>query len=153
MNIVTLSGRLTGDPKIFQNNDNMSARYTLACDRRVRKDAPEGTQTTDFISCVVFGKGAEFTDKYLRKGTKMIIKGRLSTGKYVNSEGQTIYTTDVVVEEQEFAESKRQGEVNQGNDAPAQTQAVQTNSTPKPTPRQEAWMNVPDDAENDLPFA
>lgn len=153
MNIVMISGRLVGDPKIYQNGENISARYTLASDRRVRKDAPDGTQTADFISCVVFGKGAEFTDKYLRKGTKMIIKGRLSTGRYVNSEGQTIYTTDVVVEEQEFAESKKQGEASQGNDAPAQTQAAPTNSTPKPTPRQEAWMNVPDDAESDLPFA
>lgn len=148
MNFVLISGRLTGDPKIYQNEEHMSARYTLAVDRRVRRDAPEGTQTTDFISCVTFGKGAEFADKYLRKGTKMIIKGRLSSGKYVNSEGLTVYTTDVVVEEQEFAESKRQGEANQG-EAQAQTQAA---PAPKATAHGQVFMNIPEDAEDSLPF-
>ena len=82
-------------------------RYTLAVDRRVsRRDSGDSQQTADFIGCVVFGKGAEFAEKYLRQGTKVVVTGRLQTGSYINHEGQKVYTTDVVVEDQEFAESK-----------------------------------------------
>ena len=99
MNRVILMGRLTKDPEIRYTQDQMAvARYTLAVDRR-NKEA-------DFISCVVFGKGGEFAEKYLKKGTKIAVSGRIQTGSYTNKEGRKVYTTEVVVEEQEFAESK-----------------------------------------------
>lgn len=99
MNRVILMGRLTKDPEVRYTQDQMAvARYTLAVDRR-NKEA-------DFISCVVFGKGGEFAEKYLKKGTKIAVSGRIQTGSYTNKEGRKVYTTEVVVEEQEFAESK-----------------------------------------------
>lgn len=106
MNQVVLMGRLTRDPEVrYTTGDNPLAivRYTLAVDRRFKK---EGEATADFINCTVFGKGAEFAEKYLRKGTKIAVSGRIQTGSYTNQEGQTVYTTDVVVDSQEFAESK-----------------------------------------------
>ena len=99
MNRVILMGRLTKDPEVRYTKDQMAvARYTLAVDRR-NKEA-------DFISCVVFGKGGEFAEKYLKKGTKIAVSGRIQTGSYTNKEGRKVYTTEVVVEDQEFAESK-----------------------------------------------
>ena len=110
MNKVILMGRLTRDPDVRYGAGGDSApvvRYTLAVDRRVsRRDSGDSQQTADFIGCVVFGKGAEFAEKYLRQGTKVVVTGRLQTGSYINHEGQKVYTTDVVVEDQEFAESK-----------------------------------------------
>lgn len=107
MNKVILVGRLTRDPDIRMSangeNTSMFARYSLAVDRRFKK---EGEQSADFINCVCFGKSAEFAEKYLKKGTKIGVIGRIQTGSYTNREGQKVYTTDVVVEEQEFAESK-----------------------------------------------
>lgn len=104
MNKVLISGRLTADPEVrYSNGGDAIAKYTLAVDRRFKKD---GEQNADFIRCIVFGKGAEFTEKYLRKGIKMIIEGHIQTGSYKNRDGQTVYTTDVVVESQEFAESR-----------------------------------------------
>lgn len=106
MNKVILMGRLCADPEVrYSQNQNQTAvaRYRLAVDRRFKR---EGEQTADFISCVAFGKAAEFAEKYLRQGTKIAITGRIQTGSYTNREGQKVYTTDVVVEEQEFAESK-----------------------------------------------
>lgn len=104
MNKVILIGRLSKDPEVrVANGDNYVARYSLAVDRKFKRD---GEQTADFINCVVFGKSAEFVDKYLRKGTKIAVTGRIQTGSYKNKDGQTVYTTDVVVEEQEFCESK-----------------------------------------------
>lgn len=106
MNKVILMGRLTADPEVrYTEGENSMAiaRYTLAVDRRFKK---EGDTTADFIRCTVFAKGAEFAEKYLHKGTKITVAGRIQTGSYENAEGQKIYTTDVVVEEQEFAESK-----------------------------------------------
>ena len=106
MNKVILMGRLTADPEVrYTEGENSMAiaRYTLAVDRRFKK---EGDTTADFIRCTVFAKGAEFAEKYLHKGTKITVSGRIQTGSYENAEGQKIYTTDVVVEEQEFAESK-----------------------------------------------
>ena len=110
MNKVILMGRLTRDPDVRYGAGGDSApvvRYTLAVDRRVsRRDSGDSQQPADFIGCVVFGKGAEFAEKYLRQGTKVVVTGRLQTGSYINHEGQKVYTTDVVVEDQEFAESK-----------------------------------------------
>lgn len=106
MNKVILMGRLTRDPEVrYGQGENASAvaRYTLAVDRRYQRD---GDQSADFINCVTFGKSAEFAEKYLRKGTKLVVIGRIQTGSYTNKDGQKVYTTDVIVEEQEFAESK-----------------------------------------------
>ena len=102
-------GRLTRDPEVryTQGDKPMAiARYTLAVDRRYKK---EGEQSADFIPCVAFGKSAEFIEKYCKKGTKLAVSGRIQTGSYTNREGQNVYTTEVVVEEQEFAESKNNG--------------------------------------------
>lgn len=103
MNKVCLMGRLTKDPDIRGEGNSLCAKYTLAVDRRYQKD---GEQQTDFISCVAFGKSAEFVEKYLKKGTKIVVCGRIQTGSYTNKEGAKIYTTDVIVEEHDFAESK-----------------------------------------------
>lgn len=110
MNKVILMGRLTRDPEVRYSNQGdrqlAIARYTLAVDRRFRRAGDSNEQSADFISCVVFDRQAEFAEKYLRKGTKLVVTGRLQTGSYTNKDGVRVYTTDVVVEEQEFAESK-----------------------------------------------
>lgn len=106
MNKVILMGRLTRDPEVrYSAGENAMAvaRYTLAVDRRFRRN---GEQSADFIGCVAFGRNAEFAEKYLRQGTKIALTGRIQTGSYTNRDGQKVYTTDIVVEEQEFAESK-----------------------------------------------
>ena len=105
MNKVVLMGRLTRDPEVRhgQGDNTTVSRYTLAVDRRFKRD---GEASADFIGCVVFGKAAEFAEKYLRQGTKIAISGRIQTGSYTNRDGQKVYTTEVVVEDQEFAESK-----------------------------------------------
>ena len=136
MNKVILMGRLTRDPEIRYSNDEDKlaiARYTLAVERRYQKNQEE--QTADYIRCVTFGKNAEFTEKYLFQGTKIVIVGRIQTGSYINRDGQKVYTTDVVVEEQQFAESK-----NRRQEAPA----AQTTG--------DGFMNVPDGIADDLPF-
>ena len=142
MNRVILMGRLTRDPDVRYTageNQTCVARYTLAVDRRFKR---EGEQSADFISCVVFGKGAEFTDKYLRQGTKIAITGRIQTGNYTGKDGQKVYTTDVVVEEQEFAESKGASGNNQAEPAKA-TQA----------PSADNFVNIPDGiSDEELPF-
>lgn len=107
MNKVVLAGRLTADPEVRYTEaaERMCiARYRLAVDRRVARN--NGEQTADFINCVAFGKRAEFAEKYLRKGIKIMVSGRIQTGSYTNNEGQKVYTTDVIVEEHEFCESK-----------------------------------------------
>lgn len=139
MNKVILMGRLTREPDVsyLQNADNTCiARYTLACDRRFKQ---EGGQEADFPSCVVFGKGAEFAEKYLHKGTKIVAVGRLETGSYTNRDGVKVYTTTVVVEEQEFAESK------------ASSQNVQNNNS-RTQSDDHSFINIPDDVEAYLPF-
>lgn len=106
MNKVILMGRLTRDPEVRYSageNSLAIARYTLAVDRRFKRD---GEATADFISCVVFGKQAEFAEKYFRQGIRIVVSGRIQTGSYTNRDGVKVYTTEVVVEEQEFAESK-----------------------------------------------
>ena len=108
MNKAIICGRLTRDPDVrwSQGQDQKcTARYTLAVDRRIR-NPQEGQQTADFISCIAFGKSAEFAEKYLRQGMKMLVTGRIATGSYTNRDGVKVYTTDVIIEEQEFAESK-----------------------------------------------
>lgn len=107
MNKVVLMGRLTKDPEVrYSQNDNSTciARYTLAVDRRGKQ--AEGEQNADFINIVAFGKGGEFAEKYLHKGTKIVLSGRIQTGSYTNRDGQKVYTTEVVAEDQEFAEKK-----------------------------------------------
>ena len=106
MNKVILMGRLTRDPEVrYSAGENALAiaRYTLAVDRRFRRD---GEASADFISCVCFGRSAEFAEKYFRQGLKIVVSGRIQTGSYTNRDGQKVYTTEVVVEDQEFAESK-----------------------------------------------
>ncbi len=143
MNKVILMGRLTRDPDIRYTQPNSAqeqtciARYALAVDRRFRRDGD--SQTADFISCVAFGRQAEFAEKYLRKGTKIAITGRIQTGSYTNRDGQKVYTTDVVVEEQEFAESKAAGQTTQQN--------------PAPMVREDGFMEIPDGLEEELPFS
>ena len=111
MNKVILIGRLTKDPDVRQIQNNTVARYTLAVDRKIRKDnADPNAVTADFISCVAWDRKAEFADMYLKKGTKIAISGRIQTGKYTKKDGQTVYTTDVVIDEQEFCESKAKAE-------------------------------------------
>jgi len=138
MNKSILIGRLVRDPEVrYAQNGNATciARYTLAVDRRFKK---EGEQEADFISCIAFGKAGEFAEKYFKKGTKIAITGRIQTGSYTNKDGQKVYTTDIVVEEQEFAESKGSGS-SENNPAPA---AAST----------DGWMNIPDGIDEELPF-
>lgn len=146
MNKVILMGRLTRDPEVrYASGDNLAiARYTLAVDRRFHKD---GEATADFISCVVFGRAAEFAEKYFRQGLKITISGRIQTGSYTNREGQKVYTTEIVVEEQEFAESKSSGD----NGAAYYPQK----QTPPPAPADGAdgFMNIPDGIEEELPLS
>ena len=142
MNKVILMGRLTRDPDIRYTQPNSAqeqtctARYSLAVNRRFNRD---GEQKADFISCVAFGRQAEFAEKYLRKGTKIVLAGRIQTGSYTNRDGQKVYTTDVVVEEQEFAESKTAGQIAQQN--------------PEPMTREDGFMEIPDGLEEELPFS
>ncbi|WP_031556412.1 single-stranded DNA-binding protein [Lachnospira multipara] len=152
MNKVILMGRLTRDPEVrYSAGDNSSAfaRYTLAVDRRFSRNNGDG-QNTDYIPCVAFGKSAEFAEKYLHQGTKMVVVGRIQTGSYTNKEGRKVYTTDVIVEEQEFAESKSAAANNSSN----YSEAAYTPSREEPV--QEAgdgFMNIPDGVEDEgLPF-
>ena len=140
MNKVILMGRLTRDPDIrYSQGDNPTAvaRYTLAVDRRFKRDGDQ--QTADFINCVAFGRQGEFAEKYLRKGIKIAISGRIQTGRYTNQDGQTVYTTDVVVEEQEFAESKKATGQQDGNNGGYSDAG-------------DGFMNIPDGIDEELPF-
>lgn len=140
MNKVILMGRLTRDPEIRYTQANGSqesmcvARYTLAVDRRGARD---GQQSADFISCVAFGRNGEFAERYLKQGVKIAITGRIQTGSYTNRDGQKVYTTDIVIEEQEFAESKK---------AAGQEQAGYTDA-------RDGFMNIPDGVDEELPFS
>ena len=148
MNKVILMGRLTRDPNVrYTAGDNPMgiARYTLAVDRRIKR---EGEATADFISCVAFGKAAEFAEKYFRQGIRIVVSGRIQTGSYTNREGNKVYTTDVVVEEQEFAESKNNAAGNnnvQGNTAAGQPIGNTTVDA-------DGFMNIPDGIDEELPF-
>ena len=157
MNKVILMGRLTRDPDIryAQSESQMAiARYTLAVDRRMRRSqdgASQDQQTADFIGCVAFGRSAEFAEKYLRQGTKIVVEGRIQTGSYTNKEGQKVYTTDVVVENQEFAESKNASAGN--NDGGYQNAGFGGgNNAPAPSGAGDGFMNIPDGIDEELPF-
>ena len=147
MNKVILMGRLTRDPEVrYSAGENALAiaRYTLAVDRRFRRD---GEANADFINCVSFGRTAEFAEKYFRQGLKIAVTGRIQTGSYTNKDGQKVYTTDVVVEECEFAESKNAASGNSdGGYRPAE----------RPAPSSaigDGFMNIPDGVEDEgLPF-
>ena len=149
MNKVILMGRLTRDPDIRYSTGESAtavARYTLAVDRRFRRD---GEQTADFIGCVAFGRNAEFAEKYLHQGTKIVAVGRIQTGSYTNRDGQKVYTTDVVVEEQEFAESKAASDANRSS----MGGSYQTLSAPNPMGAAgDGFMNIPDGIDEELPF-
>ena len=144
MNKVVLMGRLTRDPEVrySQGQNAMAiARFTLAVDRRFRRD---GEQSADFINCVVFGKSAEFAERYFRQGMRIVVSGRIQTGSYTNRDGVKVYTTEVVVEEQEFAESKNAG---------SSTQSYQTSPAPAPSADAgDGFMNIPDGIDEELPF-
>lgn len=151
MNKVILMGRLTRDPDVRYSageNSTAVARYTLAVDRRFHRD---GDATADFIGCVAFGRQAEFAEKYLRQGTKIAITGRIQTGSYTNREGQKVYTTDVVVEEQEFAESKNAGGNNGGYAAPQHNNPAPAANT-SDLGSADGFMNIPDGIDEELPF-
>lgn len=146
MNKTILMGRLTRDPEVrYTQGDNTSAvaRFTLAVDRRFKRDGDQ--QTADFISCVAFGKTGEFIERYCHQGTKLVVEGRIQTGSYTNKDGQKVYTTDVVVEQVEFAESKAASANNEGGYQAAR---------PEPSSAAgDGFMNIPDGVEDEgLPF-
>ena len=145
MNKVILMGRLTRDPEVRYGGANNSAvaRFSLAVDRRFKRDGDE--QTADFINCVAFGRQGEFAEKYLKQGTKIAVTGRIQTGSYTNKDGQKVYTTDVVIDEQEFAESKGAASGSQGGYEPQAAPSPEDASA-------EGFMNIPEGIENDLPF-
>jgi single-strand DNA-binding protein len=137
-NKVVLMGRLTRDPEVrYSQGDNpvAVARYTLAVPRRYKRD---GEPESDFINCIAFGKAGEFAEKYLKKATKICISGRIQTGNYTNKDGQKVYTTDVVVEEHEFTESKSSSQSQKDSYAPSDIG--------------DGFMNVPDGIDEELPF-
>ena len=139
MNKVILMGRLTRDPEVRYSQGKNSlciARYTLAVDRRGPKK--ENEPNADFINVVAFGKLGEFIEKYVKKGTKLTISGRIQTGNYTNKDGQKVYTTEIVAEDQEFAESKKDGS----------TEGAQGSSA-----KEGEFMNIPEGIEDDLPFS
>ncbi|MEE1256264.1 MAG: single-stranded DNA-binding protein [Lachnospiraceae bacterium] len=150
MNKAILMGRLTRDPEVryTQGENQMAiARYTLAIDRRFKRD---GEQETDFISCVAFGKAGEFAERYFRKGTKVAITGRIQTGSYTNKDGVKVYTTDVVVEEQEFAESKNSNGNNTSNSN--EYSGNNNNNSAPQSYAGDGFMNIPDGIDEELPF-
>lgn len=136
MNKVILIGRCTRDPEVrYSQGENATAvaRYTLAVDRQFKRD---GDQSADFINCIAFGKRGEFAEKYLRKGTKIAVVGRIQTGSYTNKDGQKVYTTDVIVDEHEFVESKA-SQQNGGDSAPVSS---------------DGFTSIPDGIDEELPF-
>lgn len=140
MNKVILIGRLTKDPETRYSQGQSStciSRYSLAVDRQFKRD---GEQTADFLNCVSFGKQGEFAEKYLKKGTKIAVTGRLQTGSYTDKDGKKVYTTDVVVESHEFVESKK--EIDQD-----------TQSSPYGSIGTDGFMNIPDGIDEELPFS
>ena len=142
MNKVILMGRLTKDPDMRGEGTGLVARYTLAVDRRFSRNEENNT---DFINIVVFGKGAEFAEKYLKKGIKVVVTGRIQTGSYTNKDGQKVYTTDVIAEDQEFAESKNASGNNGGQ--------TEVNSSSNNTIQDDGdFMNIDAGVKDDMPF-
>ena len=151
MNKVILMGRLTKDPDVRYRQGESStgiACYTLAVDRRFARRDQQDAQTADFIGIVAFGKAGEFAEKYLKKGTKIIVTGRIQTGSYTNKDGQKVYTTDVVAEDQEFAESKNTAGGNGGFSGTGNT----SSGSEKPVAASDGFMNIPDGIDEELPF-
>lgn len=157
MNKVILMGRLTRDPEVryTQGENQMAiARYTLAVDRRFNRSNGNDENTADFIPCVAFNKAGEFAEKYFRKGTKIAISGRIQTGSYTNKDGVKVYTTEVIVDDQEFAESKNSsgnsdggyGNSNYGNSYGGNSQSA------APMAAGDGFMNIPDGIDEELPF-
>lgn len=144
MNKVILMGRLTRDPEVrYSQGENAMAvaRYTLAVDRKYHRNNDE--QSADFINCVAFDRNGEFAEKYLRKGTKIVVVGHIQTGSYTNKDGIRVYTTDVIVDEHEFAESKNSSSNNAGSSS---------DSTPSYDSAGDGFMNIPDGIDEELPF-
>lgn len=140
MNFVCMMGRLTRDPEVryaqSQNGEQIAiARFSLAVNRKVAKNAAADTQTADFINCVAFGKRGEFAEKYLKKGIKILITGHIQTGNFTNKDGVKIYTTDIIVDDCEFAESK--GSSSSGSGTETQS---------------DEFVPIPEGIEGDLPF-
>ena len=156
MNKVILTGRLTKDPTVrYSQGDNPScvANFTLAVNRKYSKD---NEQTADFINCVAFGKTGEFAEKYAKKGMKFDVAGRIQTRNYQNKEGQTVYVTEVVIEDMEFGESKKsQGGGSYPDYSGSQSEAAAPYDAPHadtPQPASDGFMNVPDEIDDELPF-
>ena len=154
MNKVNLMGRLTRDPEVrystsSDGNQMAIARFSLAVDRRFASRNGGDEQTADFIPCIGFGRTGEFVEKYLKKGTKIVLTGRIQTGSYTNKDGQKVYTTDIVAEDIEFAESKTAS--SGGGSAPAAPANPAPQSAPYPAPA-DGFMAIPDGLDNDLPF-
>ena len=142
MNKVILMGRLTRDPEVRYSQGERAmaiARYTLAVDRRGRRggSGDDGAQTADFIPCVAFDRAGEFAEKYFHQGTKLVVTGRIQTGSYTNRDGQKVYTTEVMVEEQEFAESRAESDASKAN------QRADVG---------DGFSNIPDGIDEELPF-
>ena len=156
MNKVILMGRLTRDPEVrYSQGENplAIARYTLAVDRRQARNNGGDEQTADFINCVAFGRTGEFAERYLRKGTKIAVTGRIQTGSYTNKDGVKVYTTEVVVEEHEFAESKNASAGNDGGFSGGYNGGYTGgNSAPAPSGAGDGFMNIPDGIDEELPF-
>ena len=154
MNKVILMGRLTRDPDVRYSageNSTAVARYTLAVDRRFRRDGDSAT--ADFIGCVAFGRSADFAEKYFRQGMRMVISGRIQTGSYTNRDGQKVYTTDVVAEEVEFAESKATSDALRNSSGMGGGYQSQAPSAPSPSGAAgDGFMNIPDGIDEELPF-
>lgn len=151
MNRVILMGRLTRDPEVRYSQGERSmaiARYTLAVDRRGRRSQDGSEQTADFINCVAFDRAGEFAEKYFRQGMRVLISGRIQTGSYTNRDGQKVYTTDIIVDDQEFADSKNGSGGSQGG------AYQQPASRPAPSSAiGDGFMNIPDGVEDEgLPF-
>lgn len=149
MNKVILMGRLTRDPEVRYSQGEKSmaiARYTLAVDRRGSRNSNDGQRTADFINCVAFDKSGEFAEKYFHQGMRVLISGHIQTGSYTNRDGQKVYTTDVVIDDQEFADSKNAGG-NAGNSANTGNTRSNGNTAPAGTPSGigDGFMNIPDD--------
>ena len=143
MNKVILMGRLTRDPELrYTSGENSMAiaRYTLAIDRTIKK---QGEQSADFINCVAFSKAAEFAEKYFRQGMRVLVSGRIQTGSYTNKEGQKVYTTEVIVDTQEFADSKGAGDSSYKSSTRSSTSSASI----------DGFMNIPDGVDDEgLPF-
>lgn len=163
MNRTVLSGRLTRDPdirhtKTQKGEDYVVARYTLAVDRRFKREGDE--QTADFISCVAFGKNGEFVEKYLSKGKKISVDGHIQTGSYTDRDGKKIYTTEVVVEYCEFAESRKDtgGESGaypkegQTSAATSENQDTEYPTAPVST-NDDGFMNIPEGLADEFPYS